>query len=151
MVTAESTATAVALLQLLVSALGFVVVVWSVRVLVRSIDAQSSASVATRQLEFDKVILDNPGLYKYFYQSQASPLMIRNTQALWPRLSCSRTSSTVTSNNRGGIDRCGRTGCGRTIFEITSPRVPSCGGMWPRTRNGSPQSSLSCATPASSR
>jgi hypothetical protein len=69
-VTADSTAIAVALLQLFVSALGFVVVVWSLRVLVRSIDAQSSAGVATRQLEFDKVILDNPQLYKYFYQGQ---------------------------------------------------------------------------------
>jgi hypothetical protein len=68
--TAEGTTTAIALLQLLVSALGFVVVVWSLRVLVRSIDAQSSAGVAARQLEFDKVILDNPGLYKYFYQGQ---------------------------------------------------------------------------------
>ena len=69
-VTADSTATAIALLQLLVSALGFVVVVWSLRVLVRSIDAQSSAGVAARQLEFDRIILDNPRLYKYFYQGQ---------------------------------------------------------------------------------
>jgi hypothetical protein len=67
---AETTATVVALLQLLVLALSFVVVVWSLRVLVRSIDAQSSAGVATRQLEFDKVILDNPRLYEYFYQGQ---------------------------------------------------------------------------------
>ncbi len=70
MATAEGTMTTIPLLQLVVSALGFVVVVWSLRVLVRSIDAQSSAGVAARQLEFDRVILDNPGLYKYFYQGQ---------------------------------------------------------------------------------
>ena len=63
----------VAILQLFVSALGFAVVVWTLRVLVRSIDAQSSAGVATRQLEFDKVVLDNPYLYKYFYQGQDLP------------------------------------------------------------------------------
>ena len=43
-------------------------VAWTPRVLVRSIDAQSSAGVAARQLEFDKVILAYPCLYKYFYQ-----------------------------------------------------------------------------------
>jgi hypothetical protein len=59
-----------AVLQLLVSALGFIVVAWTLRVLVRSIDAQSSAGVAARQLEFDKVILTYPVLYKYFYQGQ---------------------------------------------------------------------------------
>src|SRR5215510_14563885 len=66
--TYESTTVVVAGLQLFVSALGFVVVAWTLRVLVRSIDAQSSAGVATRQLEFDKVILTYPCLYKYFYQ-----------------------------------------------------------------------------------
>jgi hypothetical protein len=55
-------------LQGLISVLGFVVVAWTLRVLVRQIDGQSSAGVATRQLEFDKVILAQPGLYKYFYQ-----------------------------------------------------------------------------------
>ena len=68
MTTYESTTTLVAILQLVVSALGFVVVVRTLRVLVRSIDAQSSAGVATRQLEFDKVILAHPSLYKYFYK-----------------------------------------------------------------------------------
>src|SRR5215510_12500286 len=68
--TYESTTVVVAGLQLLVSALGFVVVAWTLRVLVRSIDAQSSAGVAARQLEFDKVILSYPCLYKYFYQGQ---------------------------------------------------------------------------------
>jgi hypothetical protein len=57
-------------LQLAVSGLGFIVVAWTLRVLVRSIDAQSSAGVAARQLEFDKVILTYPVLYKYFYQGQ---------------------------------------------------------------------------------
>jgi len=56
-------------LQLLVSGLGFIVVAWTLRVLILSIDAQSSAGVATRQLEFDKVILSHPWLYKYFYQA----------------------------------------------------------------------------------
>jgi hypothetical protein len=56
-------------LQILISGLGFIVVVWSLRVLVRSIDAQSSAAVASRQLEFDKIMLNEPGLYKYFYQN----------------------------------------------------------------------------------
>jgi hypothetical protein len=57
-----------AALQLFVSGLGFIVVAWTLRVLVRSIDAQSSSAVALRQLEFDKVILTYPCLYKYFYQ-----------------------------------------------------------------------------------
>jgi hypothetical protein len=68
--TYESTTVIVAGVQLFVSALGFVVVAWTLRVLVRSIDAQSSAGVAARQLEFDKVILAYPCLYKYFYQGQ---------------------------------------------------------------------------------
>jgi len=69
----EATTAVVAILQLFVSALGFIVVVWTLRVLVRSIDAQSSAGVATRQLEFDKVVLENPYLYKYFYQGLDLP------------------------------------------------------------------------------
>ena len=64
------TAAVVAVLQLVVSALGFGVVVWTLRVLIRTLDAQSSAGVATRQLEFDKVILEHPTLYRYFYQGQ---------------------------------------------------------------------------------
>jgi hypothetical protein len=59
-----------AVLQLLVSALGFIVVTWTLRVLVRSIDAQSSAGVAARQLEFDKIIMTYPILHKYFYQGK---------------------------------------------------------------------------------
>jgi hypothetical protein len=70
--TYESTTVFVGILQLFVSALGFVVIAWTLRVLVRQIDAQSSAGVATRQLEFDKVILAHPCLYKYFYQGQDS-------------------------------------------------------------------------------
>jgi hypothetical protein len=66
----ESAMVCIAILQLLVSGLGFVVVAWTLRVLVRQIDGQSSAGVATRQLEFDKVILAHPNLYKYFYQGQ---------------------------------------------------------------------------------
>ena len=66
----SGTAAVVATLQLVVSALGFGVVVWTLRVLIRSIDAQSSAGVATRQLEFDKVILEHPTLYRYFYQGE---------------------------------------------------------------------------------
>ena len=73
MIPYEATTAVVPILQLFVSALGFIVVVWTLRVLVRSIDAQSSAGVATRQLEFDKVVLDNPYLYKYFYQGQDIP------------------------------------------------------------------------------
>jgi hypothetical protein len=62
----ESTTLWLAILQVLISGLGFVVVAWTLRVLVRQIDGQSSAGVATRQLEFDKVILSHPCLYKYF-------------------------------------------------------------------------------------
>src|SRR5262249_5024985 len=47
---------------------GFIVVVWSLRLLKRTLDAQSSAGVAARQLEFDKIILAHPVLYKYFYE-----------------------------------------------------------------------------------
>ena len=54
MTTYETTTIFVAGLQLFISALGFVVVAWTLRVLVRSIDAQSSAGVAARQLEVDK-------------------------------------------------------------------------------------------------
>ena len=68
MTTYEVYAVFFTILQLLVSGLGFIVVAWTLRVLIRSIDAQSSAGVAARQLEFDKVILTYPGLYKYFYQ-----------------------------------------------------------------------------------
>jgi hypothetical protein len=68
--TYESTMVFLAILQVLISGLGFVVVAWTLRVLVRQIDAQSSAGVATRQLEFDKVILEHPYLYRYFYQDQ---------------------------------------------------------------------------------
>ena len=70
MTTYESTMLCLAILQFLISGLGFVVVAWTLRVLVRQIDGQSSAGVATRQLEFDKVILAHPCLYKYFYQSR---------------------------------------------------------------------------------
>jgi hypothetical protein len=62
--------TVVAVLQLVVSAFGFGVVLWTLRVLIRTLDAQSSAGVATRQLEFDKIILEHPTLYRYFYQGQ---------------------------------------------------------------------------------
>jgi hypothetical protein len=55
-------------LQLVVSGLGFIVVTWTLRVLVRSIDAQSSAGVAARQMEVEKVILAYPALYRYFYE-----------------------------------------------------------------------------------
>ena len=55
--TYESTTIFVAGLQLFISAIGFIVVAWTLRVLVRSIDAQSSAGGAARQLEFDKVML----------------------------------------------------------------------------------------------
>jgi hypothetical protein len=68
-VTTYETATiSLGVLQLFVSALGFVVVAWTLRVLLRTLDAQSSAGVATRQLEFDKVILEHPDVYRYFYQ-----------------------------------------------------------------------------------
>jgi hypothetical protein len=62
------------LLQVSISGLGFVVVAWTLRVLVRQIDGQSSAGVAARQLEFDKVMLVHPGLYPYFYQGQGITL-----------------------------------------------------------------------------
>lgn len=70
MTTYERYAILLAVLQLAVSGLGFIVVAWTLRVLVRSIDSQSSTGVAARQLEFDKVILTYPVLYKYFYQGQ---------------------------------------------------------------------------------
>lgn len=70
MTTYERYAILLAVLQLAVSGFGFIVVAWTLRVLVRSIDSQSSAGVAARQLEFDKVILTYPVLYKYFYQGQ---------------------------------------------------------------------------------
>ena len=41
-------------------------VAWTLRVLLRTLDAR----VATRQLEFDKVILEHPDVYKYFYEGQ---------------------------------------------------------------------------------
>ena len=51
-----------AVMQVLVSGLGFIVVAWSLRVLIKTLDAQSSAGVAARQLEFDKTILTYPVL-----------------------------------------------------------------------------------------
>jgi hypothetical protein len=68
--TYEAATISLGVLQLFVSALGFVVVAWTLRVLLRTLDAQSSAGVATRQLEFDKVILEHPDVYRYFYQGQ---------------------------------------------------------------------------------
>jgi len=59
-----------AVTQLVVSGLGFIIVAWSLRVLIKTLDAQSSAGVAARQLEFDKTILAYPVLYRYFYQGQ---------------------------------------------------------------------------------
>ena len=64
----ERYAVLLAVAQLLVSALGFIVVAWSLRVLLKTLDAQSSAAVAARQLEFDKTILTYPVLYPYFYE-----------------------------------------------------------------------------------
>jgi len=64
----ELYAVLLAVVQLLVSSLGFVVVAWSLRVLIKTLDAQSSAGVAARQLEFDKTILTYPVLYRYFYE-----------------------------------------------------------------------------------
>ena len=55
--------------QLLVSALGFIVVAWSLRVLIKTLDAQSSAAIAARQLEFDQTLLTYPVLYRYFYEN----------------------------------------------------------------------------------
>src|SRR5215831_7578102 len=57
-----------AVMQLLVSGLGFIVVAWSLRVLIKTLDAQSSAAIAARQLEFDKTILTYPVLHRYFYE-----------------------------------------------------------------------------------
>ena len=68
MTTYERYAILLAVLQFVASGLGFIVVAWTLRVLVRQIDAQSSAGVAGRQLEFDKVILTYPTLFRYFYQ-----------------------------------------------------------------------------------
>jgi hypothetical protein len=64
----QSYAVLLALAQLLVSGLGFLVVAWSLRVLIKTLDAQSSGAVAARQLEFDKTILTYPQLYRYFYE-----------------------------------------------------------------------------------
>ena len=67
----ELDAVLLAAMQVLISGLGFIVVVRSLRVLIKTLDAQSSAGVAARQLEFDKTILTYPALYKYFYERQA--------------------------------------------------------------------------------
>jgi hypothetical protein len=64
----ELYAVLLAVMQLLVSGLGFIVVAWSLRVLIKTLDAQSSAAIATRQLEFDKTILSYPVLHRYFYE-----------------------------------------------------------------------------------
>ena len=64
----ERYAVLLAAMQVLVSGLGFIVVAWSLRVLIKTLDAQSSAGVAARQLEFDRTILSHPVLYKYFYE-----------------------------------------------------------------------------------
>jgi len=64
----ERYAVLLAVMQLLVSGLGFIVVAWSLRVLIKTLDAQSSAGVAARQLEFDRSILTYPVLYRYFYE-----------------------------------------------------------------------------------
>ena len=64
----ERYAVLLAAMQVLVSSLGFIVVAWSLRVLIKTLDAQSSAGVAARQLEFDRTILSHPVLYKYFYE-----------------------------------------------------------------------------------
>lgn len=70
MTTYESITVALAILQLFVSGLGFVVVAWTLRVLLRSLDAQASAGVASRQLQFDRILLSHPRLYRYFYQGE---------------------------------------------------------------------------------
>src|SRR5262249_17340454 len=148
-VTTYETATIfVAGLQLFISALGFVVVAWTLRVLVRSIDAQSSAGVAARQLEVDKVILAYPSLYKYFYQGQdvapddpAYTRVMAATQLL-------ANYSTVTSGSGGCTGRCGRTGCGRDIYRITSQRALRYVGTWSITLPGSRPSSSRCASRA---
>ena len=148
MTTYESTTVVVAGLQLFVSALGFVVVAWTLRVLVRSIDVQSSAGVAARQLEFDKVILAYPCLYKYFYQGQdiapddpAYARVMAATQLL-------ATTSTVTSGNRGCTGRCGQTGCGSNIYRITSQRALCYVGTLCITVHGSLPTLFRCASPA---
>ena len=64
----ERYAVLLAAMQVLVSSLGFIVVAWSLRALIKTLDAQSSAGVAARQLEFDRTILSHPVLYKYFYE-----------------------------------------------------------------------------------
>src|SRR5499426_2190615 len=64
----EPYAVLLAVMQLLVSGLGFIVVAWSLRVLIKTLDAQSSAGVAARQLEFDRTILTYPVLHRYFYE-----------------------------------------------------------------------------------
>jgi hypothetical protein len=66
----ELYAVLLAVTQLLVSGLGFIVVAWSLRVLIKTLDAQSSAAVAARQLEFDKTVLSYPDLYPYFYEGR---------------------------------------------------------------------------------
>jgi hypothetical protein len=64
----ELYAVLLAVMQLLVSGLGFIIVAWSLRVLIKTLDAQSSTAVAARQLEFAKTILTYPVLYRYFYE-----------------------------------------------------------------------------------
>jgi hypothetical protein len=149
--TYESTTVVVAGLQLFVSALGFVVVAWTLRVLVRSIDAQSSAGVAARQLEFDKVILAYPCLYKYFYQGH-------DIGADDPAYTRVMAATQLLANyfdgyfgNRGCISRCGQTGCGSDIYRITSQRALRYVGTWSTTLHGSLPSLFRCASRAAYR
>src|SRR5436309_212646 len=62
--------------SLLVSGLGFLLVVLSLAILIyqtkllaRSVDATANASVGDRQLEADKIFVDRPELAQYFFDN----------------------------------------------------------------------------------
>src|ERR1700674_4045357 len=66
--------------SLIIAACGFVIVIASIGVLIyqtmvlrSSLDVSSNASVGERQLEVDKILVQNPHLLKYFFNNMAIP------------------------------------------------------------------------------
>ena len=62
--------------SLIISAFGFLLVIASIgiliyqtRILVKSLDVSSNSSVGERQLEVDKIFVENPHLLKYFFNN----------------------------------------------------------------------------------
>ena len=77
-------------LYLIISASGFLIVIVSVSVLIyqtvllrKSLDVGSNSSVGQRQLEVDKLLVENPHLLKYFFNNvKISPTDQDNEAAL---------------------------------------------------------------------